>query len=261
MSKSITDILPPPFEWINIPGGEVTLEGEMYSYIPEDKTKTFTVEPFTIAKYPVTNAQYQVFLDAPDGYREKKWWDYSDDAKKWRANNPQPEEAKFSGGDFPRANVNWFDSLAFCRWLTARLNELDSPLLAEGMSVMLPTEQQWQRAAQGDDGREYPWGDEIDISYCNYDNLVSRVGRITLVTDYPKGASPYGVMDMSGNVWEWCLTQWGSGSNNYDSNEGRVLRGGSWSNSEYSALAANRYNAPPGLWSDFYGFRLVVAPI
>ena len=132
------------------------------------------------------------------------WWDYSADAKQWRVNNPQPKKTRFSGENLPRTNVKWYEAIAFCRWLTAQIG-------ARGdMSITLPTEQQWQRAAQGDDGREYPWGREFDMNKCNTQE--SGIGQTTPVTQYPQGASPYGVLDMSGNVWEWCLTDYRSGS-------------------------------------------------
>lgn len=139
----VSGILPPPFEWCSIPAGEVTIE-----YGEKDK-KTFSVAAFHMAKYPITNAQFEVFVTAKDGYRETRWWDYSSEAKAWRAQNVQPEKSSFDGSDCPRTDVNWYEAVAFCRWLDARTG---------GTSITLPTEQQWQRAAQGDDGRVYPWG-------------------------------------------------------------------------------------------------------
>ncbi len=253
-SPTVADILPPPFEWIDIPGGKVTLEGREGSYIPKGKTKTFTVEPFAIAKYPTTNAQYQVFVDAPDGYRETKWWDYSDDARKWRAKHPQPEDTAFGGDNHPRTNVNWFDSVAFCRWLTSRVGITTH---ASSLQITLPTEQQWQRAAQGDTNRTYPWGENIDSSYCNYN---SNVGQTTPVTQYPKGASPYGVMDMSGNVWEWCLTELTTGLNDlYRTSELCVIRGGSWDDNAADLHGTDRLGSTLGNSGSYDGFRCTLS--
>ncbi len=256
---TVADILPQPFEWIDIPGGKVTLvteKGWTTNYLPEGETKTFTVEPFSIAKYPITNAQYQVFVDAPDGYQETKWWNYSDDAMKWRAENPQPGNTAFVGDDHPRTNVNWFDSVAFCRWLTTRMGWTRH---TSSLQITLPTEQQWQRAAQGDTNRMYPWGDKFDKSLSN--TRKSGLKRTTPVTQYPSGASPYGVMDMSGNMWEWCLTEYESGSIDLQGNNSRVLRGGSWGLTNRYVRAVFRRDHAPGGWNDFGGFRLVCAPV
>lgn len=234
---AVADLLPPPFEWIEIPAGRVTL-APIYG--------TFDLAVFALAKYPITNAQFQVFVDAKDGYCNATWWRYSSEAFEWRNNTPQPMKTAFAGDDLPRTNVNWYTAVAFCYWLSARTGE----------PVMLPTEAQWQRAAQGDDGRTYPWGNtEPDETRCNF---AKHVGQATPVTRYPKGASPYGVMDMSGNVWEW-------GLNLTDDPAGtavtggslRVLRGGSFGFSYPSNYlrAANRDGRPPN--EEFYliGFR------
>jgi formylglycine-generating enzyme required for sulfatase activity len=140
--------------------------------------------------------------------------------------------------------VSWYEALAFCRWLGEQTGE----------NILLPTEQQWQRAAQGDDNRTYPWGEGIDDSRCNYSR---NVGRTTPVTNYPAGASPYGVMDMSGNVWEWCLTQYDDGSEDIEGTNRRVLRGGSWNNSDHYVRAAYRYYGNPYDWYYSIGFRVV----
>jgi len=176
-------LMPKPFAWVDIPAGQVTLT-DIGGYLKEPTT--FAVDAFQMAKYPVTNAQFDVFINHPDGYKNPAWWDFSQDAKKWRAGRPQMDKSGFDGGDCPREMVSWYDSVAFCLWLSAMTDE----------KIMLPTEQQWQRAAQGDTKNEYPWGDKIDKTFLNYNQ---NIGRTTPVTQYPKGASPYGVMDMAGN--------------------------------------------------------------
>ncbi|HEX3054122.1 MAG TPA: SUMF1/EgtB/PvdO family nonheme iron enzyme [Aggregatilineaceae bacterium] len=242
----VQDILPPPFEWVKIPAGVVSLEDASTKDYDPPGTKggKYKVPAFMIAKYPVTNAQYDVFVK--DGYRDPRWWEYSKEAQKWRKENGQPESTAYEGDDLPRTNVNWYDAVAYCQWLSERV----------GQKIRLPTEQQWQRAAQGDDGRKYPWGNEVlNEQLCNFGG---KVGKPTPVTQYPKGASPFGVMDMSGNVWEWCLTEWGTDAVQLTGDAARVLRGGSWLNLP-RARCASRYGNRPHFGDYFRGFRLVCA--
>lgn len=232
------DLMPKPFDWITIPAGKVTLEAGGYL----KQATTFDVPTFQIAKYPTTNAQFDVFINHPDGYKNPGWWDFSPDAKKWRADNQNPQNTGFAGDTMPRTNVSWYESVAFCRWLSAMTGE----------KIMLPTEQHWQRAAQGDDGRDYPWGNEWDKSRCNNNSQGT-----TPVTQYEgKGDSPYKVVDMAGNVWEWCATAYNEGENNLQGTDVRMLRGGSWSDgSTDSCRAVDRDWGTPhgGLYN--WGFR------
>jgi formylglycine-generating enzyme required for sulfatase activity len=245
-TSRVYDLLPQPFEWVHIPGGKVLLtpqeHDKKYSYLKADTL--FNIPAFSIAKYPVTNAQYDEFVNHPDGYVNPEWWDYSDEAKEWRAGRPEMRPSKFDGDDCPRETVSWYDSVAFCRWLSAMT----------GDTITLPTDQQWQRAAIGDTNWGYPWGDNIDDTYANYD---SNIGRTTPVTQYPKGASPYGVMDMSGNVFEWCLTEYNYGDINLIGDSIRVLHGGSWYYSDTYVRSASRNWDNPTNENNFVGFRCV----
>jgi len=140
--------------------------------------------------------------------------------------------------------------MAFTRWLSEKI----------GQTVTLPTEMQWQRAAQGDDERGYPWGNEFDPAKCNTSE--SGFKKTTSVDQYPEGASPFGVLDMAGNVREWCLNEYGDPLNVSGTGEGtRVLRGGSWSRSYRSARAAFHRGNIPGNRSGAVGFRLVRASV
>jgi formylglycine-generating enzyme required for sulfatase activity len=225
--------------------------------------QTFDVPAFAMAKYPITNAQFDVFARAKDGYRDAMWWDYSDEAKAWRKKNVTPKDPAFGGvGDHPRANVCWYEAAAFCRWLNWKSLTLNpSPFDGEGRRggevITLPTEQQWQRAAQGDDGREYPWGSTFDAKRCN--TLESGIRQTTPVTAYPDGASPFGVMDMAGNVWEWCLTDYNTGANDLTANSSwRVLRGCSFMRDRYRATVLYRiyYGDDPFYGDYWFGFRV-----
>ncbi|MDZ4766366.1 MAG: SUMF1/EgtB/PvdO family nonheme iron enzyme [Chloroflexota bacterium] len=194
----LLSVLPAPFAWCSVTAGTVTLEDASSSN--GTKGGIVPVPAFRIAKYPTTNAQYQAFIDA-GGYADARWWGYSAEAQAfWEQNGKKPKPTAFDGDDTPRTNVSWFESVAFCLWLAAET----------GLNISLPSESQWQRAAQGDDGREYPWGNAFDPKRCNVD--ASGFARTTPVTKYDhplahpeSGCSPFGVADLSGNVWEWCL--------------------------------------------------------
>jgi formylglycine-generating enzyme required for sulfatase activity len=128
------------------------------------------------------------------------------------------------------------------------------------MSITLPTEQQWQRAAQGDDHRIYPWGDDWDCHRCNNSVSPCKSQSTTPVTQYEgrdKGNSPYDVVDMAGNVWEWCLTDFIEGDNDINRSDvrGRVLRGGSWYFNSNVLRAAIRSRNTPDITDYGLGFR------
>ena len=209
----IRNVLMEPFDWCRVTGGDVTLvyrdwiDGKYQIY---DK-KQMRVDPFWMAKYPITNAQFRVFVDAKDGFRNVEWWKFSIRARTWRTNISQPFPTGYKRDDVARSWTSWYEAMAFCYWLSAKT----------GIMLTLPTEQQWQRAAVGDTDWVYPWGNEIDKTYCNYRG--SNINQPTHVTKYEANISPYGVCDMAGNVWEWTRTAW---HNKEDDN--MIVRGGSF---------------------------------
>ncbi len=220
LSKHTESILCPPFEWCHIPGGAVTLlDASDYGGTTGG---AYQVMDFAIAKYLITNAQHQKFIEHPNGFYNPQWWDFSPQGTQWHKDHRNPKPTAFAGADLPCTRLSWFDSLAFCRWLSAELN----------IHVRLPTEQEWQRAAVGDTGWSYPWGNELDETRANF---AKRLGKVSAVGSFPNGQSPFGVMDMIGNLWEWCLTAWGADSTDLNGYTYRVYRGGAWnvSNPEY----------------------------
>jgi formylglycine-generating enzyme required for sulfatase activity len=267
MSKLIQDILPPPFEWITIPKGGVTLidnYNDAYFGAKGEK-RTFYIETFDIAKYPITNVQFRLFWQQ-DGYKNRNYWTEAGwQAKEkgwhnidgeWKPSNTawtQPrywDNSKytvFNRENHPVIGISWYEAMAFCMWLSEQIDE----------HIILPTEQQWQRAAQGNTDHIYPWGDILGQSRCNYDN---NIGTTTPVTEYAgenKGDSPFGVTDMSGNVWEWCLTEYETGSNELNSTNSRVLHGGSWLNGRSVVFRCDYRNWFTSFsWLDGFGFRI-----
>ncbi|GAB1420851.1 hypothetical protein MASR2M15_09760 [Anaerolineales bacterium] len=212
-------LMPAPFDWIEIPAGR----GTMKTY---DKNVILTIptEPYWIAKYPVTNAQFAKFIEA-GGYKNKKWWTEQGWQQREKDEWTKPRywgDSTWNSAQQPVVGVSWYECVAFCLWLSDLTGE----------KIMLPTEAHWQYAAQGDDGRDYPWGNNWDASRCNNNVDKKGLGKTTSVTHYEgksKGDSPFGVVDMVGNVWEWCLTDYTNQTNDLNSEtQRRVLRGGSW---------------------------------
>ncbi len=236
----------PLLEWKQVDGGMITLSINEKSGVLQ---KHFYVDSFQMSKYPVTNGQYRAFLEAPDGYSNAEWWNYSTFAQNWRANNPEPMPSRFSGDDRPRETVTWYDAIAYTRWLSSKLDK----------TVSLPTSAQWQRAAQGDESRLYPWGDNFDANLAN--TRESNLKTTTPVTRYPDGASPFGIFDMAGNVWEWCLnTKADAESHVTDlmTTEDRAVYGGAFVSPQGRSETSFHYYLNPQTFYASLGFRLVI---
>lgn len=232
-------LLPEPFEWCEVVAGVTEVDNVKHD-----------VEFFYMAKYPVTVAQYGAFISADDGYFNPDWWNFSSEATQWREKNSELVEPVFTEDTIPRAEITWFEAIAFCRWLekTGR-----SP-----HQITLPTEWQWQRAAQGDDNRLYPWGNEYAKNRCN--TLKSGLNRPTPVTTYAGGLSPYKVSDMCGNIAEWCLNDFMMFSSDIKGDAPRVLRGGAYDSGRSFAQVVVRNYSKPDRQSQTVGFRIVAIP-
>lgn len=173
-------VAPPPFdgiEWVEIPAGEFWMGDDDSKYDEEKPCHRLRLAGFWIMKTPVTNAQWHTFVQET-GYRTPAHWS--------KGQIPAKEERH------PVIYVNWHDAREYCHWLAAQI----------GLDVTLPSEAQWEKAARGSgDKRRYPWGNEFNKYKANTSE--SGIKTTTPVDQYPAGASPYGVLDMSGNVWEW----------------------------------------------------------
>jgi iron(II)-dependent oxidoreductase len=174
----------------------------------------------------------------------------------------------------PAAEMTWHDARALCEWLTDEWRKQGK--IAANDIVRLPTEAEWEKAARGADGRVYPWGKDWDKDKCN--TIESGLGKTSVVGMYPTAVSPYGCLDMAGNVWEWTSSLWGKNWGDtdfkypYRPDDGRedleagdeilrVLRGGSWGFDQRSARCSYRSWFNPGGRFDDVGFRVVVSPV
>lgn len=200
-------------------------------YEDEHPARRVFLPAYVIDVYEVTNAAYDRFLRA--------------------TNRPAP--AFWEGGRFqegtdaePVSQITWHDAAAFCRWAGKRL----------------PTEAEWEKAARGPDGREFPWGNTFDPDKA-HTGVAGASGPVP-VGRFTQGASPYGVHDMSGNVWEW-VADWyqpypgSAAQSGYFGEKVKVIRGGGWEpghhDSENIYRAAHRFFAPPGSGLTDGGFR------
>jgi formylglycine-generating enzyme required for sulfatase activity len=249
MSRSVSQIpadarnLLDSFEWCDVPDGTITTQ--TVSRQLGWQMQTHKVAAFRVSSTVITDEQYAVFTAAHNGYRDMRWWQFSPYAVEWRQKNPVAMQPAFKGDNLPRVNITWFEAMAFCYWLSAQT----------GMTIRLPTEQQWQRAAQANDQREFPWGNVFDPSRAN---TQESKPRSTAPVDYfRQGRSSFGLYDMAGNVQQWCITEYASGSNSVlNTAENRVVRGGSWR--QRATRVTQRCKLMPDVRNDTTGFRIVI---
>lgn len=238
----------PDIDWRRIGGGKVTIEIRANPDDPNSKvanTLRRTVEPFWIARYPVTIVQYQAFLQAC--HRDGEWRLPPGLSFTLPADYPPPKH-RARHGNHPADSLNWWDAMAFCHWLSSCL----------GYQVRLPTEFEWQLAATGGDPKKvYPWGPDWDPQRAN--TLESELNRSTAVGLYPLGAAHAGVLDLAGNLWEWCLNDFNDPDDTgFPGAESlRALRGGSWHYNPDFARSAYRLRLNPDDRYDDFGFRVL----
>lgn len=235
-----------PLDWVPIPAGPLlrgTPAAEIAdvvrrhadlglprSYFAKEAPRTeISVPAYEILRVPVTRAQWNAFA----------------------AENPNVDSAPGDGPDLPVDGVTWTAAARFADWIAERAGE----------RIALPTETQWERAARGDDAREYPWGDEWDPRAANTAAL--GIGDYLPVGSLPRGASPFGVLDLAGNVDEWTRDLYAPyagalpevPSVDPTANDPHVTRGGTFRQDRDLARCARRH----GLYDAFHGagFRLV----
>ena len=215
--EQVKEVPPTPDDMVYIPAGDFIMGSDKVDkdamglrfgstpyYLNERPRRTVTLEAYAIDKYETTNQQYSEFVAAMQG----------------RVRIPPPaywENGVYAEGEehFPVHTVHWYAASAYCRWRGKRL----------------PTEAEWEKAARGIDGREFPWGNEYSLDKANNQ---SNFGGVIAVGSYEEGKSPYGLYDMTGNVAEW-VDDWykayPGGEGHKDPKYGeryKVIRGGGW---------------------------------
>ena len=274
-------------ELVYVPAGEFLMgspdgEGED----DEHPQHTVYLDAFWIDETEVTNAMFAAFVQATDYKTDAEkggcGWVYQPDEDAWECINgadwqhPRGLKSNLDGlSEHPVVQVSWNDASAYCQWAGRRL----------------PTEAEWEKAARGPstgsgqatDGRTYPWGNAWDVNSTRRLNFADKhtdfdwsdkdvddgYQYTAPVGSYPVGASPYGALDMAGNVWEWVADWYAADyySHSPDRNptgpasgECRMLRGGSWHNGQFNVRSANRDLGAPDYRYNFIGFRCALSP-
>ncbi|RIK39659.1 MAG: hypothetical protein DCC55_17525 [Chloroflexi bacterium] len=256
-------------EMVRLPGGEFVMGTpladierllERYQvnhrdlFLPESPQHPVSLTPFYMDRYPVTNAQFKLFLDQQPAWRREQVPAQLHNGaylKHWSDNEYPPDKA-----DHPVVYVSWYAAVAYARWAGKRL----------------PTEAEWEYAARGGlANAPFPWGDDPpDAGRANYG--ASGLAGTTPVGRYPPNA--YGLFDLAGNVWEYCIDEWQAdfyatsphenpvaGGNLFDKEDflavatRRVIRGGSWGGAPLNLRVAYRDSHPPAGAGPHVGFR------
>lgn len=229
-----------------IPAGEFIMgspPGKRHN--EESPQRNVYLDAFWIYKYEVTNGQFSRFVLEAE----------------YKAEGPWKKYARPGREDHPVICVTWNDGQAYCQWAGGRL----------------PSEAEWEKASRGIDGRLYPWGNDWDRNKCNNDGTDSKEYKsarakielrrgTTPAGLFPRGASPYGCMDMAGNVWEWCNDWYDPDYYRKDSpvnptgplsGETKVFRGGAWKNDASTGFRCSyRTGGKPGMIDNLHGFRV-----
>lgn len=272
------DRVAPHIVWCEIPAGSFLMgsdiEKDTSAYDNEAPQRTVNIPYiYWMAKYPVTYAQYEPFVNS-DGYTNRAYW--TEAGWEWKGYKTRPEYGWYDPywhiANHPVVGVTWYEAYAYTRWLNALCQtDLESVLLPSAVmelntsyEIRIPTETEWEKAVRGAEGRIYPYGNTEDVNKGNY--AETGLARTSVVGLFPAGASPYEIVDASGNVWEWLLTKWRSQyiseeDNQVEGTDRRGLRGGSWGSSLRGARAASRPSLNPNRLHHLRGFRICVAPI
>ena len=294
----------------------MTVEGMRFCFVPAGpfqmgegkQAHTVDLPGFWSGQFPVTNVQFDAFVEA-GGYAKEAYWQAARQAGCWKDGffkggfddegraGRYPIRGMFGLPNHPVVGVTWYEALAFTQWLNEFAHQ--GGWLEANRKISLPSEAEWEKAARGGQHvpkldaahpypslpltgglpaltdlclienplkhRAFPWGEDFDPNKANTDE--SGVGATSAVGCYPAGSSPYGIQEMSGNVWEWMRSAYkdypynpSDGRENHDEGASRVLRGGSWYSDGGFARCAARYRDLPYNRYYYIGFRVVVLP-
>jgi formylglycine-generating enzyme required for sulfatase activity len=287
-------------EFCLVPGGPFWMGAAENDDLASDDEKPLHLNKsltrdYWIARYPVTQAQFRLFV-AAGGYTQAAYWS---EAKSWektgfkgKYDTQCRQEPGFFGVPFnlpnhPVVGVTWYEALAFCRWLTQSFQEKNSRV----GEFRLPSEAEWEKAARGGEQilltpvlrkvseiqpgvsfdqtentrprRPYPWGEEINPNFSNFKE--TGISATSAVGCFPASASSCGCEELSGNVWEWCQTQWRKNyrtdaDESLEGTDARVLRGGAYVNNLQLVRCASRGGYSPNYRNLNVGFRVVFLP-
>jgi formylglycine-generating enzyme required for sulfatase activity len=249
--------------FVEIPAGPFRMgshaDQDAMAYADEAPSHEIELPDYYIGRYPVTGRQFLAFIEAT-------------------GHKPENEGSLYGPPNHPVVWLGWLDAVRYCDWLTVRLRAwegtpepLATLLRQRGWCVTLPNEPEWEKAARGTEGHVFPWGNEPDNNCGNFGG--TGIMTTSAVGCFPAGASPYGIEDMSGNVWEWTRSVWGTYPYPSDAigcaareyrevREGirRVRRGGAFFSSPRSARCTVRLGSGPYPHGGGMGCRVVVRP-
>lgn len=232
-------------DWIDIPAGPGRY-----------RTRLVETPAFRIGRTPITQAQFTAFAAEPD---VDLWFDGLALADEDRRVQPPT----FPGPDRPQDGVSWFVAVAFCRWASARAGGPTDLERVGDWPVRLPTDREWEKAARGAGKDPYPYGPVFRPE--GGAGRHSGIGGTSPVGSFPAGASPFGVLDMSGNLWEWVLSRHDDDGDlaavDLRDPGPRVIRGGCYANAPGHLKATYRGKASPGASYDILGLRVCTSRV
>lgn len=232
-------------DWVRIPAGPFVYQGRP-AKIERD---------FLISRHPITVSQFRAFVDDPGGWNDPRWWHGVPPHER-----PRPWQPDFDYANHPCIEVSWWAAQAYCRWLAA----------LRGQPVALPSEHQWERAAAGTEGSDYPWRGEWSNLKAN---AGATLGKTSFCGLFGGGCSMEGVHDLAGNVWEWTANRYGPDElggwrtvlvavrERFDRNARRAVRGGSWIGHPVHCRSGFRLRSSPVVRFNYLGLRVVCCPI
>jgi formylglycine-generating enzyme required for sulfatase activity len=230
----------------------VPFEGGPFEMGAGDDAHPVNLGPFSLACYPITNAQFRAFVE-DGGYTTKKYWTAA--GWEWRSQNHQIQglldDPYYGIDNRPVVGITWYEAVAYARWLAA----------TSGKPFRLPTEAEWERAAAGTEGRRYPFGSRAHDQVANARD--AGIGQTTAVGVFPGDQTPEGLFDMAGNVWEWCSSldrpypyRVDDGRENLEGSDSRILRGGSFDSPRKAMHSTERRSVNPHAVVSLIGFRV-----